>query len=182
VRTSGCFKFYDYVCRAEGFDLLLTKGCDRIAALTPCKWKHYEAFDIYQLDSCFCLIRDVAEKLTHASFRRQFLADTRASKLIGKDGKDNKVVFVIKFLEMSDKNDSVVNIEFTWIKYIAFGKSVCTFKKRYSIERIIVSKTWIKQLHTLPVLHFNRCLTTEYSEITAHFNGNFDTDNQIYVP
>jgi hypothetical protein len=41
---------------------------------------------------------------------------------------------------------------------------------------------WIKQLHTLPVLHFNRCLTTEYSEPTAHFNGNFDTDNQIYVP
>jgi hypothetical protein len=31
-------------------------------------------------------------------------------------------------------------------------------------------------------LHFNRCLTTEYSETTAHFNGNFDTDNQIYVP
>jgi hypothetical protein len=36
---------------------------------------------------------------------------------------------------------------------------------------------WIKQLHTLPVLHFNRCLTTKYSETTAHFNGNFDTDN-----
>jgi hypothetical protein len=32
------------------------------------------------------------------------------------------------------------------------------------------------------VLHFNRCLATEYSETTAHFNGNFDTDNQIYVP
>jgi hypothetical protein len=41
---------------------------------------------------------------------------------------------------------------------------------------------WIKQLHTLPVLHFNHCLTTEYSETTAHFNGNFGTDNQIYVP
>jgi hypothetical protein len=43
---------------------------------------------------------------------------------------------------------------------------------------------WIKQLHTLPVLHFkfNRCLTTEYSEMTAHFNGNVDTDYQIYVP
>jgi hypothetical protein len=25
-------------------------------------------------------------------------------------------------------------------------------------------------------------LTTEYSETIAHFNGNFDTDNQIYVP
>jgi hypothetical protein len=47
--------------------------------------------------------------------------------------------------------------------------------------RTIVSKNWIKQLHTLPVLHFNRCLTTEYNETTAHFD-NFDTDNQIYLP
>jgi hypothetical protein len=31
-------------------------------------------------------------------------------------------------------------------------------------------------------LRFNRCLTNEYSETTAHFNGNFDTDNQTYVP
>jgi hypothetical protein len=45
-----------------------------------------------------------------------------------------------------------------------------------------VSKNWIKQLHNLPVLHFNRCLTTEDSETTAHFNGNFDIDNQICVP
>jgi hypothetical protein len=44
------------------------------------------------------------------------------------------------------------------------------------------SKNWIKQLHTLPVSNFNRCLKTEYSEATAHFNSNFDTDNQIYVP
>jgi hypothetical protein len=45
-----------------------------------------------------------------------------------------------------------------------------------------VSENWIKQLHTLPVLHFNRCLTAEYSEKkTADFNGNFDTLNQIYV-
>jgi hypothetical protein len=39
----------------------------------------------------------------------------------------------------------------------------------------------VKQLHTLLVLHFNRCLTTEYSETTAQFNGSFGTDNQIYV-
>jgi hypothetical protein len=31
-------------------------------------------------------------------------------------------------------------------------------------------------------LHSNRCLTTEYSETTAHCNGNIGTDNQIYVP
>jgi hypothetical protein len=46
----------------------------------------------------------------------------------------------------------------------------------------MVSKNWIKQLQTLPVLHVNRCLTTEYSEPTAHFNSNLDTDNQTYVP
>jgi hypothetical protein len=40
----------------------------------------------------------------------------------------------------------------------------------------------IKQLHTLTVLHFNHCLTTECSETTTHFNGNFDIDNQIYIP
>jgi hypothetical protein len=60
-------------------------------------------------------------------------------------------------------------------------KTYSTWKTRSSIERTIVSKNWIKQLNTLPVLHFNRCLTTEYSE-TTHFNGNFDTDNHIYVP
>jgi hypothetical protein len=53
-------------------------------------------------------------------------------------------------------------------------------KRVSSIERTVVSKNWIKQLHTLPVLRFNRCLTTEYSETKANFNGNFDTDNQIY--
>jgi hypothetical protein len=34
----------------------------------------------------------------------------------------------------------------------------------------------------MPVLRFNRCLTTEDSETTTNFNGNIDTDNQIYVP
>jgi hypothetical protein len=38
----------------------------------------------------------------------------------------------------------------------------------------------VKGLNTSPVLHFNRCLTTEYSETTAHFNVSFDTDNQMY--
>jgi hypothetical protein len=32
------------------------------------------------------------------------------------------------------------------------------------IHERLYNKNWIKQLHTLPVLHFNRCLTTEYSE------------------
>jgi hypothetical protein len=36
-------------------------------------------------------------------------------------------------------------------------------------------KIELNKLHTLTVLHFNRCLTAEYSEKTAHFNGNFYT-------
>jgi hypothetical protein len=50
------------------------------------------------------------------------------------------------------------------------------------MSRTIVSKKWIKKLQTLPVLHFNHFLTTDHSETTAHVNGSFDTDNQIYVP
>jgi hypothetical protein len=30
-------------------------------------------------------------------------------------------------------------------------------------------------------LHLNCCLTNEYGETTAHFKGNFYSDNQIYV-
>jgi hypothetical protein len=40
----------------------------------------------------------------------------------------------------------------------------------------------MKPLQTLPVSHFNRCLTTEHSETTAqtaHVIGNLDPDNQI---
>jgi hypothetical protein len=53
-------------------------------------------------------------------------------------------------------------------------KTFSTIKTRSSIERTTVSKNRIKQLHTLPVLHYSCCLTTEYSETTEHFNGNFD--------
>jgi hypothetical protein len=50
------------------------------------------------------------------------------------------------------------------------------------METTTVSKNWTKQWHSLPVLHFNRCLTTEYSETAAHCNGNFGTDSQMYGP
>jgi hypothetical protein len=56
-------------------------------------------------------------------------------------------------------------------------KTYSTRKTRSWIQRTTVSKNWITQLHSSPVLHFNRCLTTECSETTAHFNGNLDTDN-----
>jgi hypothetical protein len=44
------------------------------------------------------------------------------------------------------------------------------------IHESLYSKNWIKQLYTLPVLHFNSCVTTEYSKNTAHFDGNFVND------
>jgi hypothetical protein len=53
-------------------------------------------------------------------------------------------------------------------KYSAFGKSL-------SIERTIVSRN--SNNYTL----YQYCTSTEYSETTAHFSGNFNTDDQIYV-
>jgi hypothetical protein len=45
-------------------------------------------------------------------------------------------------------------------------KTYSTRKTRSSIERTIVSKICFKQLNTLPVLHFSRCLTAEYSAVS----------------
>jgi hypothetical protein len=59
------------------------------------------------------------------------------------------------------------------VLYSTFGKLLCTYKRQWKwCPRTTVSKNWIKQSHTLPALHFNRWLTTEYSETTAHFNDN----------
>jgi hypothetical protein len=75
-----------------------------------------------------------------------------------------------------------VNCSCTKLAYRLPSRKTYSTRKTHSIARTIMSKNWIKQLHTLPVLHFNRCSATEYTETTAHFNGIFDTDNQIYVP
>ena len=49
-----CCQIYDNICRAEGFELLLAKGFEYIAALTPCKQKIPRKISAtYQLDSCF---------------------------------------------------------------------------------------------------------------------------------
>jgi hypothetical protein len=89
----------------------------------------------------------------------------------------------IAFVLTGKENTKNPPYYFTFCKYSAFGKSLCTYKRCLKCYlRTTVSKNWIKQLHSLPVLQFNLCLTTEYSKTTAHFNGNFDTDNQIYVP
>jgi hypothetical protein len=54
--------------------------------------------------------------------------------------------------------------------YSAFGKLLCTYKMCWkTTEKIIASKNWIKQLHTLTALHFNLCLTTKCSEISFIF-------------
>jgi hypothetical protein len=57
-------------------------------------------------------------------------------------------------------NSATFNVS-SYVLYSAFGKSLCTYKRCSSIERTVVSKSWIKQSHTLPVFHFNHCLTTE---------------------
>jgi len=50
-------------------------------------------------------------------------------------------------------------------------KTYWTRKTRSSIQRTIVSKNWIKQLNTLPVLHFDRCLTAGYSEMSRNYSA-----------
>jgi hypothetical protein len=43
------------------------------------------------------------------------------------------------------------------------------------------AKTSVAQTASQAAL-YAKGLTAEYSETTAHCNGNFDTNNQIYVP
>ena len=82
----SCCQVYDGVCRADGFGLHLAKGCDLTAPLNPCKKKKKtssEAFGIHQLGSCM-LDQGSCREESPVWVRRQFLADSCASKLKGK--------------------------------------------------------------------------------------------------
>jgi len=58
-------------------------------------------------------------RLAQKGVRRQFLADTRASKLKGKYGtKTKRCIVLMKFLTVPDTNNLVVNTELTKIKVI----------------------------------------------------------------
>jgi hypothetical protein len=113
----GCCEVYDCVCSEEGFGLLLAKFCELIASLTPVIKTPYEAFGIHQSDSCLCIIKDVAVKLTHVGYWRQFLGDSGGIKLEVKYGTITKrCILLIKCLTVPDTNNLIVNIEITELK------------------------------------------------------------------
>jgi len=95
VQKSSCCKVYDSICRAEGFGLLLAKGCDRIAALTPVNKNILWSFRHTSIGQLFMLDQGCGLEARPGWVRRKFLADTRASKLKGKYGNDNKEVYFV---------------------------------------------------------------------------------------
>jgi len=59
--------------------------------------------------------------------RREFLADTRTSKLKGKYGTIKKrCIFLMKFLTVPDTNNLIVNIELTEVKVTVRKNLKCT--------------------------------------------------------
>jgi hypothetical protein len=77
---------YDGVCHAEGFHLLLAKGCDRNKALNPCKKNILCSFRYKSFRQLFMLDQESGSEATLRWVRRQFLTETRPSKLKGKTG------------------------------------------------------------------------------------------------
>jgi hypothetical protein len=72
---------------------------------------------IHQSDSSLCIIKDVALKLTHVGFQRQFLAESGGIKLKVKYGTITKrCILLIKCLTVPDTNNLIVNIEITKLK------------------------------------------------------------------
>ena len=74
------------VYHAEGFGLLLAKGCDLIAAPTPCKQKHPLKLSAYINWTAVYAYQRCGREDRPGCVRRQFLAETRASKFKGKTG------------------------------------------------------------------------------------------------
>jgi hypothetical protein len=76
-----------------------------------------EAFGVHPSDSCLCFIREVAEK---NSLKTEF-GDNSWLTLVweswnGKRNDNKEVSLLIKYLTVPDKNNLIVNINFTKIK------------------------------------------------------------------
>jgi len=73
-----------------------------------------EAFGIHQSGSCFMIVQRCGREDSPNCVRRQFLADTRASKLKGKYGTIKKrCTLLMKFLIVPDTYNLIVDIELT---------------------------------------------------------------------
>jgi hypothetical protein len=63
--------------------------------------------------------------------------------------------------------------------YSVFGKSLCTYKRYWKwCPRTIVSKNWIKQLHTLAVLHFNFYIQTVHTVVFPNYLAAINSQTQ----
>jgi len=71
----------------EGFGLLLAKGCDRIAAQTPCKQKHPLKFSAYINRTAVYACQGRGREASPSWVRRQFVQIER------KDCDDDKQMF-----------------------------------------------------------------------------------------
>jgi hypothetical protein len=90
---------------------------------------------------------------------------------------------MIPYVPMRATSSAKLNVSYLIIQCTVYSESCYALIQdvESDFHERLYRINWIKQLHTLPALHFNHCLTTEYSETAAHCNGDFDTDNQIYV-
>jgi hypothetical protein len=83
---------------------------------------------------------------------------------VGKYGRISN--YVMSNIKYNKKYNIFVTMLYFY--YTVCSESRCALKKKgvgsdvhERLYRTTVSKNWNKQSHTLPVLHFNRCLTTE---------------------
>jgi len=95
----------------------LAEGSDRIALLTPCKQKHPLNLSAHINRTLFILDQGCGLETNPSCVRRQFLANTLASKLKWNIGTlKNRNILLMKFLAVLDANKLIVNTELTKIK------------------------------------------------------------------